>query len=100
MLEAHRWSGLCVGSNPFYWKARARQNCKIVNHVPNAPFLERKQSTFGVGKNGAARGHAQTARVPLDKVLRDMQAPRVIDYVTGPVWQLLAFPWDEYEVSA
>ena len=74
MLETRGWEGLCVGSNPSYWKARAGGRCTIVELRPQAD-------------------------IALEKVFEDMQTPRSIQYVIGEAADLEQFPWKRYRVS-
>jgi hypothetical protein len=75
MLESRGWEGLCIGSNPYYWKAAATGTCKIVGTLAT-----------------------KSTDLSLAEILRDMKAPRTIDLVVGTAAALATFPWEQYRV--
>jgi hypothetical protein len=106
------WKGLCIEPNPGYMKGYLHRKCQLVQSVVGpvedeaVPFMFDKGAHGGiVGKDFDNKDRGQPPpsmhTVSIGKILRDFQAPRLIDYLSldiegAEAWVFKTFPWDSF----
>jgi hypothetical protein len=105
------WKGLCIEANPHYMRGYLHRTCQLVQAVAGPRENEAVSFKFSNGVFGGVVGDVFDNKagtesismhtVSLAKILRDFEAPHVIDYLSldiegAEAWTLQTFPWDMY----
>lgn len=111
MLEQkYGWRGLCVEPNPVYTAGYIHRKCTFVQAVVGPRDNVTVQFNLHNLTLGGVVGFDNTQAtnetellytVSLERLLRDFQMPRVIDYLSldiegAEAWAFETFPWDAY----
>lgn len=108
------WRGLCIEPNPGYFSGYLHRECRLVQAVAgrtdgqivhiNVPGGMGALGKVGQAPPASGNGDATVGRfatVNLGKILRDFDAPKVIEYLNldiegSETAVMSAFPWDEF----
>jgi hypothetical protein len=108
--QSYGWRGICVEANPAYEKSYAGRSCTLARAVVGPFDNERVTFTFD-GSMGGVQGFDQRVgsnktaasllTVSVARLLRDLSAPAVIDYLSLDIegaewWAFSTFPWRAY----
>lgn len=105
-----KWRGLCIEANPLYTKGYLHRTCQLVQAVVGPVEDEAVSFRFdngalggivGEGFDNKDVGNAPMRTVSVGKILKDFQAPSIIDYMSldiegAEAWAFQTFPWKEY----
>ena len=107
------WRGLCIEANPHYMRGYLHRTCQLVQAVAGPREDEAVSFKFSNGAYGGVVGDGFDNRggtekdstslqtVSVAKILRDFNAPHIIDYLSldiegAEAWAFQTFPWHTY----
>lgn len=107
--QEYEWDGICVEANPQYAPGYSGRRCRLVqavvgprdNEIVRFVFEEETGGIQGFDQHKAPEKGVVLHTVSVETLLDDLNAPRVIDYLSldieGSEWFTFStFPWHKY----